>query len=413
MFTATALSLVPFLVFPAVFAQQVGTAIPEHHPHLQVASCTRANGCTPIKAEIVLDLDSRQLTLVDNPSVSCFDNNGNFNRTICTDAATCAKKCAAQGFDYTNAVETKGTSLKLKQLLRYYLLENENAYMLLKLKNREFSFDVNMNELTCGWNGALYLSEMSRTNETPAGPKYGTGYCDAQCPPWVKWANGIPNVEGQSGACCAEMDFWEANRYSTAVTPHVCINPGQFRCYNQTLPECNSCDKGGCGFNHYREGNKTYYGPGLVVDTSKPFSVVTQFVTSDGTDAGDLTEIRRLYIQDNKVIQNSKSHPNDPSATVYDSINDSYCTGQRQNTLGGLKNFGQALDRGMVLVFSLWGGVGTGQMTWLDSGNNGPCQTGANNTNPTVEFFNVKWGEIGSTSPLLTPPKCIPRPTNY
>jgi cellulose 1,4-beta-cellobiosidase len=35
-------------------------------------------------------------------------------------------------------------------------------------------------------NGALYVSEMSATGEASdlnvAGAKYGTGYCDAQCP---------------------------------------------------------------------------------------------------------------------------------------------------------------------------------------------------------------------------------------
>ena len=34
-------------------------------------------------------------------------------------------------------------------------------------------------------------------------------------------------------------------------------------------------------------------------------TVVTQFITSDGTDNGDLVEIRRLYVQDGKVIDNS------------------------------------------------------------------------------------------------------------
>jgi cellulose 1,4-beta-cellobiosidase len=35
-------------------------------------------------------------------------------------------------------------------------------------------------------------------------------------------------------------------------------------------------------------------------------TVVTQFVTSDGTDNGDLKEVRRFYVQNGRVIQNSK-----------------------------------------------------------------------------------------------------------
>ena len=35
-------------------------------------------------------------------------------------------------------------------------------------------------------------------------------------------------------------------------------------------------------------------------------TVVTQFITEDGTEQGDLAEIRRLYVQNNNVIANSK-----------------------------------------------------------------------------------------------------------
>ena len=33
------------------------------------------------------------------------------------------------------------------------------------------------------------------------------------------------------------------------------------------------------------------------MDSSKKMTVVTQFITDDGTDSGDLVEIRRLYVQ--------------------------------------------------------------------------------------------------------------------
>jgi cellulose 1,4-beta-cellobiosidase len=63
-----------------------------------------------------------------------------------------------------------------------------------------------------------------------AGAKYGTGYCDAQCPHDVKFMNGKANIEdwnsttavGKNGSCCAEMDIWEANSMSTSYTLHPC-----------------------------------------------------------------------------------------------------------------------------------------------------------------------------------------------
>lgn len=39
-------------------------------------------------------------------------------------------------------------------------------------------------------------------------------------------------------------------------------------------------------------------GDGYTVDTARPVRVVTQFVTTDGTDRGELKEIRRMYLQD-------------------------------------------------------------------------------------------------------------------
>jgi cellulose 1,4-beta-cellobiosidase len=73
------------------------------------------------------------------------------------------------------------------------------------LLNREFSFDVDVSTLPCGLNGALYFVQMQSDGGSAqypgnkAGAKYGTGYCDAQCPHnsfiWgqantLNWTNG-------------------------------------------------------------------------------------------------------------------------------------------------------------------------------------------------------------------------------
>ena len=39
-----------------------------------------------------------------------------------------------------------------------------------------------------------------------------------------------PNAgNGRYGACCIEMDIWEANSQAAAYTPHVCTTDGQVR----------------------------------------------------------------------------------------------------------------------------------------------------------------------------------------
>jgi len=51
-----------------------------------------------------------------------------------------------------------------------------------------------------GLNGALYFVQMDgdggKAKYQNAGAKYGTGYCDAQCPHDLKFINGQANVEG-------------------------------------------------------------------------------------------------------------------------------------------------------------------------------------------------------------------------
>eukprot|EP00972_Heterocapsa_arctica_P037393 5504372-Heterocapsa_arctica.AAC.1 len=66
-------------------------------------------------------------------------------------------------------------------------MDTAESYMMFKLKNREFSLDVDASNLPCGLNGAVYFVEMDKDGgkgkgNNQAGAKYGTGYCDAQCP---------------------------------------------------------------------------------------------------------------------------------------------------------------------------------------------------------------------------------------
>lgn len=88
------------------------------------------------------------------------------------------------------------------------------------------------------------------------------------------------------GTCCTEMDVWESNMMSTAVTPHTCTCTGQTRCTGVQCGDDASgdrengvCDKDGSDFNPFRLGDKNFFGPGanFSVDSSQPFTVVTQW----------------------------------------------------------------------------------------------------------------------------------------
>jgi cellulose 1,4-beta-cellobiosidase len=222
------------------------------------------------------------------------------------------------------------------------------------------------------------------------------------------------------------MDIWEANSVSAAYTPHPCSVSGPTRCTGSQCSIDNRtgglCDPDGCDFNSFRMGDKSFYGKGLKVDTSKKFTVVTQFLTNDNTTTGTLSEIRRLYVQDGKVIQNSKV--NIPGMAVTDSITDNFCAAQKTtfgdtNTFknnGGLAAMGKSFKNGVVLVLSIWDDHAA-QMLWLDSNfpttadatkpgiARGTCATTsgvptdieASIPNSSVTFSNIKFGDIGST----------------
>jgi cellulose 1,4-beta-cellobiosidase len=148
---------------------------------------------------------------------------------------------------------------------------------------------------------------------------------------WDHWSQS-----GFYGSCCAEMDVFEGNKAAAAFTAHPCSSSGQSRCQE---PDCGhvdgvtgECDGNGCDYNPYRMGNRLYYGPGLTINTSAKFTVITQFITGDGTDTGTLSEIRRIYMQNNVVISNSAV--NMPSIPTTDrSITDDFCT-DKENAFG-------------------------------------------------------------------------------
>merc|ERR1712055_1273216 len=124
------------------------------------------------------------------------------------------------------------------------------------------------------------------------------------------------------------------------------------------------------------------------------------------------------------VIENSMSLLD--GVTPKNSIDDEFCAESKvafddvndHAEHGGLKTMGESLDRGQVLVMSMWDDHDA-NMLWLDSNypldkdpsqpgvNRGPCPEDSgtpedmesNYPDATVKYFNVKFGDIGSTYP--------------
>ncbi|KAF9004464.1 family 7 glycoside hydrolase [Hymenopellis radicata] len=360
------------------------------------------------------------------------------------------QQCSAWRELYSRSVTAETLSPQIRYHLqqknigsRVYLMQDQDNYQMFSLKNQEFTFDVDVSQLPCDGGKAKYS-----TNKAGA---LWDWILHSQCPHDIKFINGqvcrpsfsifadiitymltaSPNDTnagtGQYGSCCDEMDIWEANSVSSAYTPHVCTSTGQTRCTGNDCGDGDNryggiCDKDGCDFNSFRQGVKNFYGPGMTVNTNSKFTLVTQFITADGTANGALSEIRRFYVQNGQVIPNSFS--TFTGLTSYNSVSDSYCNAQKTlfgdtnsfEQRGGLNKMGQALQTGMALVLSLWDDHAV-NMLWLDSNYptdadaskpgiaRGTCSTSSGkptdvesqNANAQVTYSNIKFGPLNST----------------
>ncbi|KAG7395037.1 hypothetical protein PHYBOEH_004364 [Phytophthora boehmeriae] len=449
-------------------SQQAGTQVPEVHPALPSKVCTMVTNvlakvgqadqvdqvdqvaqvdtkagvstCVTEKSSVVIDANWRRINAVGTTK-ACFEDN-KWDTTTCSTPKECAEICSLEGADYAgnHSITTEGNELSMKLETpggvgtRVYMLDASGTkYKQFQLLNQEFTFDVDMSTLPCGSNGALYFSKMDPDGGTArfpvntAGAAYGTGYCDAQCQKDIRFINGEGNLNNTYGSCCTEMDIWESNSMATAYTTHPCSTDGQQRCLDSK--DCGDtdetrytgwCDKPGCDFNPFRLGNKKFYGPGkqFEIDSTRPFTVITQFVTDDNTEKGELVEIRRLYKQDDRLIKNPGSTW--PTLDKTDSITDTMCNSSKAYfdeepyVMGGLAQLGQQMVGGMTLAMSIWVDYGS-NMTWLDSyTGDDPTAPGAlrggcpnpggdpesvfaESPDATVKFMNIRSGDFGST----------------
>ncbi|KAF7311725.1 Glucanase [Mycena indigotica] len=483
------LSLLSLL--PAVLGQLAGTNTAENHPPLTWSTCTGTGGssCTTESGSVVIDANWRWTHEGASGFTNCYTGN-TWDQSVCgSDGTACAQACAVDGADYsgtafcTYGITTSGNALTLKFVTqgqqknigsRVYLMGtgSTSAYQMFDFENKEFTFDVDVSQLPCGLNGALYFVQMDEdggvaksNGNNKAGPKFGTGYCDAQCPRDIKFINGVANSvgwtgsdndpnagTGEMGTCCPEMDVWEANSVGNLsyLVPLSELWPDLDRFHappmlyrpsvkalalalNALHPMCKgsrlsaldrcsflhstsgTCDQAGCDFNSYRMGVTDFYGPGMTIDTSQKFTVVTQFIGSP------ITEIKRFYVQNGVVHANSDSAVDGVSGN---SITDDFCASQKTafgdtNTFaqkGGLSGISQASSAGMVLVMSIWDDHAA-NMLWLDApyppnkdasapgvtrgtcspSSGAPTDVESQSPNAQVIYSNIKFGSIGST----------------
>lgn len=310
---------------------------------------------------------------------------------------------------------------------RVYLIEDEgvNKNTMFLLKGQEFTFDVELSTMGCGFNAALYFVGMT---ENDGGAEGGTKYCDAQA---------------VGGTFCSEMDIMEANTRAQQYTTHACVDAcGSYG----DAPECKGagspaavCDQSGCGLNPFRYGpgtswdtetnNVAWYGPrtdgtSYALDSMKTYTVVTQFHASS---SGDLMNITRFYLQNGNRINLPTLYVGPPTdgthmtgvanpATTADFCTEIYDRWNGNVGLTPLAQMGKNMEKGMVLAMSAWyaaetyvNGKPTGSqtgMSWLDGVNNwgkyikaGPCNTSTSDTAGPyfASFSDIRVGDIGTT----------------
>ncbi|KAK4206218.1 glycoside hydrolase [Rhypophila decipiens] len=436
-----------FMLAALAAGQQVGTQQSETHPKLTWKKCSSNGSCSTVNGEVVIDSNWRWLHT--SSGTNCYD--GNAWTSACSSATDCASKCQMEGATYgtTYGASTSGDALTLKFVTKHeygtnigsrlYLMNGNSKYQMFTLMNNEFTFDVDLSTVECGLNSALYFvamdedGGMSKYSGNKAGAKYGTGYCDAQCARDLKFIGGKANIEGwrpssndanagvgPMGSCCAEIDIWESNAHAFAFTPHACVDNKYHICEASncggTYSEdrfAGGCDANGCDYNPYRLGNTDFYGKGMQVDTSRKFTVVSQFREN---------RLTMFFVQDGRKIEmpapNWEGIPNDSG-----DITPEFCSAapivfgdrDRFEEVGGFEQLNAALRVPMVLVMSIWDDH-YANMLWLDSiyppekegqpgAARGPCaqdsgvpsEVEAEFANSRVVYSNIRFGPIGST----------------
>ncbi|KAJ3095663.1 hypothetical protein HK100_005762 [Physocladia obscura] len=283
-----------------------------------------------------------------------------FSYTLCTTSTSCVQRSTY--LISTNGladVTSSGNALTTGYNRLILVDPTKLAYEVFKLKNRQLSFTFDISAIPCGSNAAMYFSDMNLSQAVIS----NSGYCDAQ-------------------QDCMEFDVIEANVGGQQYTAHPCTLVGP-----QTG---NSCSAWGCDVNTM---NSTQIGPNYAsgIDVTKPFNVITQFITSDNTDAGTLTSVVQTFTQGSFTLQLAP-------------ITEALCLALPANQFdGGLPQMSLGLDAGMTFILSVWQ-AGSG-MDWLDGGSSNPkCSALATPATVSAGFSNFILAPIGTNPATIVIP---------
>ncbi|KAG6906505.1 hypothetical protein DXG01_013575 [Tephrocybe rancida] len=211
-------------------------------------------------------------------STNCYTG----TRTLCSNGATCTTNYALDGADYSGVygVTTSGDALTLKFVTKG---ANTNVGSRLCLFHSESKYE--------------FKPTLSAGTDLPLIP---TPVLATTVPAVTRWTSGRPTRSPLPTLPISALSPASAAALAPSAIPMVATST---------------------------QGDKTSYSPDLNVGITKKLNVVTQFISSDGTANGDLTEIHRLYVQNGAVIQNSKTII--PGLDSYDSITGAYCDTQK------------------------------------------------------------------------------------
>ncbi|KAK1450763.1 exoglucanase 1 [Colletotrichum cuscutae] len=371
-------------------AQKVGNLVQEQHPKLSWQNCSKSpngtNFCSTIDAEVVLDAEWRWIRNANSIS-NCYTRN-QWDLAQCNTTASCTLACALEGADAQSyrdgyGITTTGgntLSQKFRDAIRLFF-QRQLARLF----------------VGAGWDGPANVEG------------------------WVPSETDQVRGTGNNGACCAEFDVWNSNAHSYSMISKPCVDPGYEVCQSTDCDAANIggsgqvlCDKFGCDYNPYRLDEMEFYGKFKTVDTSRKFTVVTQFSEEN---------VRQFFVQDGKRIETpAASYPGFPNTS---GLSPDYCKALPTNfqdpeyfaQVGGYSRHNEALRRPMVLTMSISNDHWANNL-WLDStfppdragllgAERGPCPSWGNGPEPQeaeryypnakVAWSNIRFGPIGTT----------------
>jgi len=249
------------------------------------------------------------------------------------------------------------------------------GYYQWQLLGTTLSYTVDLSNVSCSCNSALYLVSMpgfnSSGSQSGSPDPRGNYYCGANAgKPSRDTSKPTPPSRGNY---CPELDLLEANRFAIQSTPHICNGtnrgPGFYP----------MCDWHGCATAVYNE-SKTALCPdeSCIINTHRPFRHSISFPVQTALDSDGNADVMLVAIE-NVLEQEGRRF----TFSTCQASNAQWTSGDPTEYL---RRMTANMKHGMVMDISLWGLSNSG-MSWLD----GPtgCKGDCNVRNSSVVFSDL------------------------